>query len=237
MAAPTLQAEGALAAFASGSVITAVNPAHQADDILVVVFEHNTTGNTFTTPTGWTPHPSGRQDSGAAAAGHCFWKRATGSAETDPSTTVSIAMLTGAGGYGRVYVIRGCETSGDPFDATAVAVANTATPDAPSLTTIGADRLVFYGFAIDDDNTFSAGFPPTGYTGGTHLTTVTGGDCAMNACWKAVAVAGTENPAAATMAASDPWFVWGLAFKPPAGGAAPQDPYPYVGGGYYPTEG
>lgn len=216
MAAPTLQDGGTLQAHNSGTTVTGTLGTHQADDILVVIYGHNTTGNTFTTPSGWTAHPTGRQDTGGEAS-HCFWKRATSSSETNPATTVSITMTSSIGGYARCYVIRGCVTSGDPFDNTAGNNGASTTPNPPSLTSTGADRLMFYGIYVGDDNTWSSGMPPTNYTQVGRLATTSGGDCMTDAIWRALASAGTEDPAAMTMSASDPWFHWAFAFKPPSG--------------------
>jgi hypothetical protein len=150
---------------AAGSIVgagtasqTVTLPAHQTDDILIVV-AHNPSNITITTPTsGWA--------SIAASAGgvydNWFWKRATSSSETAPTVTSTGNTNTLA----CAYTFRGCVTSGDPFEDATVAtyVADHTTPDTASIDTLGADRLAVSFLVRFDDVTWSVSPPPSGWT-------------------------------------------------------------------------
>ncbi len=106
-----------------------------------------------------------------------------------------------------------------------------------AVQTLGADRLACNFIAVNDDNAL-ASF--TGESGGdwtlaTSTSSTTGTDAALGLETASIASATTIDGGSFAMAASDPWGVLGLALIPPA--AAGANPYPYVGGGYYPAEG
>lgn len=105
-AGPVWQGEGAAAG--STTAITLAWPAHQADDIgfLFVVGQDGTT-----TVAGWT-HVTG---SPIAAGGNVrinlLWKRATSGAMPNVTTNDM-----GDHQAGSIFTVRGCATSGDPWD-------------------------------------------------------------------------------------------------------------------------
>jgi hypothetical protein len=73
-----------------------------------------------------------------------FYKRA-GASESSPTTSDS-----GTGQVGQIIGIRGCVTSGDPFDATAGSFTNTADTSGviPGVTTTVANTLLLYAIGI-----------------------------------------------------------------------------------------
>ena len=225
MAAPTLVAQGAIAAVTTGS-LTVTLPAHQADDILVVtlaVWEPNAASDMAApgTTSGWTyrmdnPIIPGSQIDGRLAM---FWKRATSGAETNPVFTQPSPGDTGADTAfaGRAYVIRGCITSGDPWDdivqnATPYTAANGAFP---AVTVSGSERLVVQ-FLVSTDNQ-AAGAAPSGWTAGTAVTSATGTDSGFQTFRKdnvSTSTAADTSTVAAPAAGAYGFF--GVSFKPPA---------------------
>lgn len=219
MAAPTLFAAGALFAANSGSNITPVIPAScQANDIMVFAAMCNGS-TTFDPPVGWTEF--GAAVASANQSSKWFWKRHDGS-ESDPTAVAeSLLFSNTVGGYGRIYVFRGCLTSGTPFeDATNNGTPTlSTTPASPTITTTAADRLAVTLAVIDDDNTWSSGMPPSTYTQVGRVASTVGGDCMMDGITKAIAVAGdVPGVAIGTQSASDYWRVLTFALIPAAAG-------------------
>lgn len=222
---PRPWAAGALQAEASTTALgPVVIPASAiADDIMVLAVMLNA-GGTFSTPTDWTEFGTAVNSANQSTA--WFWKRHDGS-ETNPTTTTSVTMSSTIGGYGRIYVFRGCITTGDPFED--VTMAGTPTLDAAPLTaaidTTGADRLAVSIVMIDDDlagSVFSSGYPPALWDRhGEILISTTGGDAAFASISRVMPSAG--NVAAVTigtMPASDYWRTITFALIPPASGTA-----------------
>jgi len=172
---PYLFASGALFAVASGTSITPVIPANDASNDILLMEAWTNAARTFTTPTNWTSF--GFNENSANMSSAWFWKRATGS-DGNPTSTVDTALSSTVGGYGRIYVIRGCVTTGDPFeDATIHALDLSTRIDTEAVTTTDVDRLVASYGIVDDDNVYTAGHPPANWVShGPRLTSTTGGD-------------------------------------------------------------
>jgi ribosomal protein L7/L12 len=110
MAAPTFVSAGS-SVQGLGAISVAWGAGHQADDIGLLFLE--TAAQTPSTPSGWTlivANTTGTPGDAAATGLAVYWKRATGAAEAD-------ASVSDAGDHvrGRIFVFRGCETSGDPY--------------------------------------------------------------------------------------------------------------------------
>lgn len=214
---PYLTAAGAFFAAASGTSITPVIPAGaQADDIMVMAAMTNGS-STFSTPTGWTILGT-KVESNSNESAAWFWKRHTG-AESNPTSTTSASLSTTNGGYGRIYVYRNATTSGSPFEGEAVntAASTSTTPTSTSITTTGNDRLVVCLTSNDDDNAWSSGNPPAGWSiSGALVTSTTGGDAGMSGIDQAAPTASTIGAVSVgTMAASDFWRTITFALIPP----------------------
>lgn len=212
---PYLVEAGALFAAASGTSITPVIPASaEADDVMLMAAMANGS-TTFTTPTDWTLLGTS-VESNANQSTEWYWKRHDGS-ETNPTSTTSATLSTTIGGYGRIYVFRDCITTGDPFEDVTMAGTPTSstTPATASIDTTGANRLAVSLLSVDDDNTWSSGNPPSGWTAVGRVASTTGGDCMMDAITQVIPSAG--NVAAATigtMSAADFWRSLTLALIP-----------------------
>lgn len=202
MAAPTFVDAGTLAGVSSGTTLTTTIPgAATTNDVMVLALESQGS-MTFSQPSGWEDFAVAIDNAAQSTA--WFWKRHDGS-ESDPSSTTNNTMSGALAGFGRIYVIRGCITTGDPFEDVTMAGAPTLdnNPDTAEITTTGVDRLVMSFVIVDDDNTWSSGNPPTNWSAaGTIATNTTGGDCMMDAIQRTVATAQTVGTATWTGSAA-----------------------------------
>lgn len=183
MAAPTLQAEGTVAAVTSGN-LTVTLPAHQTNDILIVTLQGwvpNTVGSAagVTAPTGWTeasetPTPSGTADGQVGL----YWRRAASGSETNPTFVRPTGWDTGTdtAWAGRAYVVRGVDpNAATPWDAlVASALFTTASQAFSAVTVSGMERTVIHFGIKQDDNAW--GTAPAGWTAGLAGTSSTGTD-------------------------------------------------------------
>lgn len=187
MAAPTLQAQGAVNAVTIGNLAITL-PTYAADDIVVITtvgFIPNTaTGaNVQSLASPWTKNSpdvtvitGGLIDEEHA----CWWARATSNSSLGSTVTITRPANwdTGTDGVwgGRAYVIRGCVTSGNPFDEFAsTALTTVANPVLPAITVSGGNRLAIV-FMTKADNT-AVPTAATGYTVGTAAPDTSGTDC------------------------------------------------------------
>lgn len=131
------QSSGTLLGGLTTADVTPVNPAHQADDILICVTANRVITNTCATPAGWTLL-FGPVDE-TAWRSYVFWKRATTSSEANPLCNWT---ATSADKYAQVHCINGAVTSGDPFvdSAWTDGAANPAV--ATGVTTVAANQYV-----------------------------------------------------------------------------------------------
>lgn len=188
MAAPTLQAQGSVAAVDTGSV-TPTLPSHQADDILVaqvVIWSPATSGHidAIPDPSGWTTFAGGGNqnprliapaDDVDGAIG-IWWKRAASGAESDPVFTRGANWSTGAGTCyaARCYVIRGAATGTDPYELYTNTLRFGASGSYDALTVFGSERLAIQFYGSTDDQ--SSGAAVSGWTAGTEELTTVGTD-------------------------------------------------------------
>lgn len=145
--APYVAVTGDPVTASSGSGLVNVIPEHRANDIIVIELGSNGT-TPYGVPTGtggtwaqFTNSPQQDAGSGLNSRYQGFWIRASG---TNSVGTGTIADIGGDGGKQSIpYVIRGCRTTGNPFEATAGATAATSTTvTCPAVTTLGTNRLI-----------------------------------------------------------------------------------------------
>jgi hypothetical protein len=207
---------------ASGTTVIPVLPAGTlANDIACVVALYNSGAN-LTIDANYNNSLLGAQNN-ATGSTAAFWRRLTGG-DANPTITSSVAASSTVGLYGRVYVFRDCVQSGTPFENAAGTSNTSTTPATTATVTTAQDRLVAALAMIDDDNTWSSGNPPAGWSGlGALYSTATGGDVLLD---------GIQIPALnpqtvgavniGTMSASDFWRVVTFAL-------IPQVPYRRIG--------
>lgn len=149
MTLPTVVSVGAVAA-GTADVVPGL-PAGWAENDIFLLGEEQSAVNAFISPpTGWALVPDSQQEAGSLATDGClqvFWKRAT-SSESDPTVTDAINHT-----QARIIAIRGCITTGDPWDVTSGGIdtaADTALVVTGDTTTV-ADCLVVVFFATSPD--------------------------------------------------------------------------------------
>lgn len=224
MTAPTLVGEGNIATATNTSNLSVTIPAHEVDDIIVIVTANwvpNTTSGTnqtsMTSP--WTKLTALTQTSGSPIDSELsiYWTRATST-----STTGSIVRGSGwdSGTDGlraaRAYVIRGCTPTGDPWDAAVVATLQSAANlTMPAVTVSGSERLVIQFLIANDDN--GVGTTPSGWTAGTRATSTTGTDAEFQTFRKDNQSSSSAAQASAVAARTAGFYTFvGISFKPPA---------------------
>lgn len=186
MTAPNLQAQGTIAAVTSGNLAITL-PTYAANDIVVITtvgwVPNTTTGtNTQSLASPWnkySPDVTTITSSIIDAEYAFWWARATSSSSLGTSVTITRPTSWDTGTdtcwAGRAYVVSGCVTTGNPYDAiTATAISTAANPQLPAATVSGNERNVI-AFAVMADNV-SLPTAATGYTVGTAATTTTGTD-------------------------------------------------------------
>lgn len=226
MATPILQAEGATVAVTTGAP-SVVIPTHQADDIIIisaVFWGPATSGDAaqIPTPTGSITYALIGSQTGQPAAANrdgwsaLFWGRADSAGET-VTLTAGASWDTGTDTcYGaRAYVIRGCVTTGNPFEFQAAAGPYTTANQAfAALTVSGSERLAVH-FGISMDNAAFA-MTSSGWTDGTEDDDSTGTDCAFQTVRKSNINTNTAADASTVAAPQQAaYFFYGVVFRPP----------------------
>lgn len=213
---PTVAAvSSAIAAATNGTTLNVTLPAHQADDILVVVADQTISSATLTCGTSGWAKLDGTANS-ALSTGY-FWKRATSSSETNPTITTDNTASGTDSLFAVAFVIRGCITTGNPYDEFHKStMALTASATTTSTTTAGFDRLLFAAFAVNDNNVF--GTPPTDWTKNLDINTITGSDTQLAAMSRTVASPTTVGAVTWTNSAADTLESITIAFIPAAAG-------------------
>lgn len=209
MAAPTLQDVDVPASYASSSPITMPSMTIAADDILVIVIEGASGSYAATGFTEKTTFSTG------SSTGALLYKRAVGT-----ETTINVTF-SGAWCNGFWFAVRGCITSGDPFDVVATTATGTGTSvSLNAATTTVADTFVVAFSHGADGYDASSGYPPSGYTG-----IINAASGAGTATYKTQASAGTTGTTGWTLSGSETaWHGTIFALKPPAAAAASSPP-------------
>lgn len=152
------------AAALGGFLITLQWPVnHQANDVALAVIQTSGADSTLSPPTGWASVTGSPITDVASTSGsrlYLWWKRATGSSESN----LSVSSISGDNHhFGSLAVFRGCVTTGNPWDVVATDTKTTASTTAtlPAVTTTKFNtRLVmFVGRPDDAANTSHFGVP------------------------------------------------------------------------------
>jgi MSHA biogenesis protein MshQ len=165
-AAPTFQAAGT--AVNGTGAVTPVWPAHQIDDIALLIVESDAAqAVTLSTPAGFTAVTNSPQTTGATGSRiTVFWARANSSAMASPTVADP-----GDHVYAQIITYRGVINTGNPWDVTSGGNKATAstTVTVTGVTTTVADTLIVQIASRDLDST-AAAF--SGQTNG-NLTSIT----------------------------------------------------------------
>jgi hypothetical protein len=209
MAVPTFVAAGAIATDLNGAAsVTPTPPTHVANDILIAVAYNDFDSDMATATAGWTQLTSQGTPGNFGMA--FWWKRATAAGTAGPTITAA-----GTDQFAYVLAYRGCITTGSPFENYTPNSGTSTTPTGTIVVTTGADRLVV-ALEIQGLNTaFSSGYPPSGWTNDSRLTSASGTTAGFAAISKTRLVAGNESaPTLGTLASSVSWNVSTFALIP-----------------------
>lgn len=230
MAAPVLQTQGATATAVTTGVPAVTIPTHQADDIIVVhalIWVPNTT----TPDAAQIPTPAGGWALAGTQVGQpvssprdgwsaVFWFRATGAGHT-VTLTRGTGWDTGTDTMycARAYIIRGCKTSGNPFETTSNAGPHTAANQAFAAVSVsGNERMVVQFGAVTDNLAFA--MTSSGWTTGTEDNDAGGTDCAFQTARKDnINTSTSADTATVTAPAAGFYAFHGISFVPPAAGS------------------
>jgi hypothetical protein len=194
VAVPTFFDAGAGNVQAATTTVVPAYPASiAANDIAVCVALMNGAAD-LTISGSYSPIVAPVNNANMSAA---FWWLRLAGGDSAPTVTSSTTATGTSGLYARIYVFRGCITTGTPYEGEgSTAPTNTTTPDTTAVTTTDIDRLAASFLLVDDDTAWTTAPPPATWSSlGTAYTTTTGGDCRIDAIGKTVATASTE-PAA-----------------------------------------
>lgn len=174
MAVPTFVAAGTIVADISGGASTTPTPpTHTTNDILLAM-SFNAAGATMSTATaGWTKIT---EVLGTIAVAW-FWKRAPAAGTAGPTITAGSTDQ-----YAICYVIRGCATTGTPFEGAATSGDGTTSinlPNTAAITTTGADELVMAFLGRNTITNWTDATPPSGWTANDNQITSSGTGCLL----------------------------------------------------------
>lgn len=154
------QATGTLVT-STGAALSVAWPAHQADDIGILVIEASGNSAAQTAPTGWTSIADVRDvNTTAGSRFRAYWRRATSGAMGNVTTFTCLDHQMAV-----IFTFRGCIDSGSPVDASASgnkgfnsgdSASTTAT--LPSVTTTVANALIVLLCGRPDDSASTTHF-------------------------------------------------------------------------------
>jgi hypothetical protein len=124
-----------------------------ANDIAIVHYGCRGTPSATMAPPGDWSVVEADHNPGTLTLHHGFaWKRLAGT-ESSSTITITGGPGGGVGTYGRIYVFRGCVTSGTPYEAEVARGGSVSTTySSQAITTLGTDRLAVCLVMISDDD-------------------------------------------------------------------------------------
>jgi hypothetical protein len=205
MPMPVIVGVGASTA-ATGTITPAYPAAYTAvaNDVAITFIETNS--ETITAPTNWASVTTVAASTGTLTRLSAFWRRLTASEAAPAYTTTANHKI------GRMIVLSGCRTSGNPFEtpASSTELVSDTTVSIPGVTTASANCMMLYAFGTGQDILSTAG--ATGWTNASLVNVTermdnwtdqgTGGGFAMASGEKAVAGATGSMTATLSLAAN-----------------------------------
>ena len=186
-----------------------------AGDLLIVIITlPGGSGNTITTPTGWTLITT--NSNGTTTRSGIYAKNAAG---TEGGTTVGFTSSSSTVATAQTFrILAGNWNAGTLTSVISVATpvsATTASPAPPSLTpSWGADDTLWITYSAGETYTSVTSYP-SGFSGGTMTTTGSSTTGASTATAQLHLNAATESPGTYTMNASNTGLTYTLAVQPP----------------------
>lgn len=186
----------------------------QENDIAVILcYSESAVGttHTITTPTGFASISEQPVVLNYIRQG-VFWKRLTGTETGTVSVPTSIGSGAAQDGHSAVmFIIRGCVTTGTPYEAMATTSGQSTALTGSAVTTLGAERLVAHLGTHRDSSTVT---PAAGYTENLDISTTVGSDNGHAVYTKSVSTAQAEAAPTNTLSINERWRTVSLAFIP-----------------------
>lgn len=163
MTIPTFHDAGA-GQSGTGSTLTGIAFPATVDNLDIAICHIVSRTTTPTSPS----FPGDWNMVGDAVLGHqaaWAWKRCDG---TEDATTITVGNLPGGGlgNYARIYVFRGCITTGNPYEAQTSTSGSGTSYSSSAIVTLGTDRLAICLVGIGDDDKTLAGMTGSNVTWG-----------------------------------------------------------------------
>lgn len=234
MAIPSVVAVGAVAA-GTGDVVPGLPSGWAADDIHIMVVEQSAVNTFGSAPSGWVLVTGTQQKAGSGADDgniQVYWRRAV-AGDTDPTVTDTINHTSA-----RILGVRGCITSGNPWDVVTAgtAAAGTLVSITGGTTTVNDCLIV----AVVGTGPDIASTTEIGSWANASLSSVTermdnwntnGNGGGFGMATGGLATAGAYNATTATLVTSSTQAFCTIALKPPGGTQTPKS----VDGGMTPS--
>lgn len=245
MGMPTVASVGTVVDASTGTLTVAPGATHTTDDIDVVIVEGGAADATLSTANGFAEltavSPQGTGSGGSSTRFGVFWRRWNGSDGSPIFAGVSNHAV------GRMISISGCKTSGNPWNVTATGTTDSSADtslSAAGATTTAADCLIlaFAGQNLPDASSTTEFGSPTNadlanLTERIDNATAQGNGGAIWLVTGEKATAGAYGATTCTTVTSALRVCGSIALEGASAGGAAADPYPYIGVGYYPTQG
>lgn len=246
MAMPTVNSVGTVVSNTT-AITVAPGATHTADDIDILMLESGFvggSGTTLATAEGFVELTAvSPQSTGTGATGtilNVFWRRWNGTDGSPVTNAPSNHVI------GRMISISGCKTTGDPWNTTATGTTDSAADTSVSIaggTTTAANCLILAMVAQSlPDVTSTTEFSNWANADLANVTERID-DAQQFGNGGAIGLATGEKASAGIFgattadAATSSTRVCAMVALEGAGVAAVENPYPYIGGGYYPTQG
>lgn len=238
MAAPAVAATATSALTTDATSHTVSLPASiAAGDLLITTFGWTSNcPQTISWPAGYTPGTGAKIEHTTVVGIDAAYRWADGT----EGATISVGTSGLTKSTHNSYRITGAENpSTQAPEFVAVSGTSAGAPDSPNLTPTGGSKDYLWLTSVNADGETDIAAAPTNFTNLVTATTGISGatsiNCRMGSARRTLTAA-SEDPGTWTNTSTS-WTTQTIAIHPAGGGAVTVDPYPYVGGGYYPVEG
>jgi PKD repeat protein len=225
---PRYMGQSKPAIIGAGSALTYTMPEYYEGEDILVAWVMGLGNTAYAAPSGgWAQFPDSPLHDNAdslSARLQAFWMRVPGTVGTDQTGTVTAPVIADVAGddqkFGAIMVLRGCASSGNPYDVTAGDTATTSTSiSIPGDTTTVNNCLVIGMVAHKVDQLFAqvSGWAASGLT---ELTEQVDEDrnntngYGFAAVTGVITTAGSYGPITATLASTATQARMSIAFKP-----------------------
>lgn len=240
MASPTVQTRNTSSQTTGVTTHTVNLPTGiTSGDTLIGCFGYGVTGNTISWPAGWTKIFTDVEETTGETEGlSCAYRKADGTEGASISVTSSVAAKSA---HCTLRINNAADPATSPPEGATAHGTATDDPDPPNLAPTGGSKDYLWIGVGSSSNGAASYSASTNYSNLQAVDTAGTASSDATTCTEERALtASSENPGIITRGAAQTrdWCAATIAIYPTAGGGgATEDPYPFVGGGFFPTEG